>query len=78
MIDILENVAKFDRVVAEHVLWMFYDAEEIGSSDINACVNNILMEYYAKASDAPAHQFSIAKIAVRQALFNMEDIRNLY
>jgi hypothetical protein len=57
---------------------MFDDAEEIGSSDINACVNNVLMEYYPKASDAPTHQFSIAKIAVRQALFNIEDIRQLY
>jgi hypothetical protein len=36
------------------------------------------MEYYPKASDAPVHQFSIAKIAVRQALMNMEDIRQLY
>jgi hypothetical protein len=78
MIDILENVAKFDQAVAENVLWMFDDAEEIGSSDINACVNNILREFYKDVKEAPVYQFSMVKIAVRQALFNMEDIRNLY
>ncbi len=78
MIDILENVEKFDRVVAEHVLWMFDDAEEVGSSDINACANAIIRDFGQAPADVANDQFYMIRIAVRQALRNMEEIRQLY
>ena len=32
--------------IEEQTYWMFNDAEEIGSSDISACVRNVLSDYY--------------------------------
>jgi hypothetical protein len=32
--------------IEEQTYWMFNDAEEIGSSDISACVRNVLNDYY--------------------------------
>ena len=32
--------------IEEHVEWMFGDAEEIGSSDLSACVRAVLSDYY--------------------------------
>lgn len=78
MFDFLADVARFDRVVSENVLWMFDDAEEIGSSDINACVNAIIQDFGQVPAEVANDQFYMIRIAVRQALSNMEDIRNLY
>jgi len=44
--------------IEEYSEWMFDDAEEIGSSDISACVRAVLNEYYpgdpAQASKSEA------------------------
>ena len=32
--------------IEEYAEWMFDDAEEIGSSDISACVRAVLSDYY--------------------------------
>jgi hypothetical protein len=32
--------------IEEYSYWMFDDAEEIGSSDISACVRAVLSDYY--------------------------------
>jgi len=32
--------------IEENTYWMFKDAEEIGSSDISACVRAVLSDYY--------------------------------
>ena len=77
-IDLLDNPARFDRIVCENVLWMFDDAEEIGSSDINACVNAIIRDFGVEPAEVENSQFYMIRIAVRQALFNMEEVRNLY
>lgn len=78
MFDFLADVARFDRVVAENVLWMFDDAEEVGSSDINACANAIIRDFGQVPADVANDQFYVIRIAVRQALRNMEEIRQLY
>lgn len=78
MFDFLSDVARFDRVVCENVLWMFGDAEEVGSSDINACVNDIIRDFGVAPADVADSQFYMIRIAVRQALRNMEEIRALY
>ena len=78
MFDFLSDVARFDRVVCENVLWMFGDAEEVGSSDINACVNDIIRDFGQVPAEVADDQFYMIRIAVRQALRNMEDIRALY
>ena len=31
-----------EQIVQEEVEWMFSDAEEVGSSDISACMRNII------------------------------------
>lgn len=78
MFDFLDDVARFDRVVCENVLWMFGDAEEVGSSDINACVNDIIRDFGVAPAEVSDNQFYMIRIAVRQALRNMEEIRALY
>lgn len=78
MFDFLADVARFDRVVCESVLWMFDDAEEIGSSDINACVNAIIRDFGADPAEVANDQFYMIRIAVRQALMNIEEVRALY
>lgn len=78
MFDFLSDVARFDRVVCENVLWMFGDAEEVGSSDINACVNAIIRDFGQEPAAVSDNQFAIIRIAVRNALRNMEDVRALY
>lgn len=78
MIRFLEDVAKFDQVVCENVVWLFDDAEEIGSSDINCCVMNVFRSLGYDPSDMSNVEFSAARTAVRQAISNLDLIRMIY
>ena len=62
--------------VKESALWSFFDWEEgfgIGSSDINACVREILKCYFKSADDAPDHEFNIVRKMVSTELVLMEN-----
>lgn len=78
MFDFLADVERFDRLVCENVLWAFGDAEEIGSSDINACVNSIIRDFGQVPAEVADNQFYMIRIAVRNALGNIDLIRQLY
>ena len=71
-------VAQYRLLACENVLWMFGDAEEVGSSDINACVNDIIRDFGVAPAEVSDNQFYMIRIAVRNALRNMEDVRALY
>jgi hypothetical protein len=78
MIRFLDDVAKFDQVVCDNVLWSFDDAEEIGSSDINACVNSIFRDLGFDPKEVSNDEFRVMKFAVRNAIGNLDDIRANY
>ncbi len=75
---ILENINTFDRTVCENVKWLFDDAEEIGSSDVNACVNNVLNDLGVDPKEATNEEFFIVKRAVNNAIGNLDFIRAHY
>lgn len=59
------------NLVNDEVSWMFGDVEEIGSSDINACANNVLSAYYEHASEASDSEFQLVRNAVRNSIGEM-------
>jgi hypothetical protein len=71
----LDDVANFDSVVCDNVEWMFDGAEEIGSSDINACVNNVIQQLGFKVEEISTEEFMVAKFAVHNAISNLDWIR---
>ena len=78
LVPFLDDVFAFDQCVCENVSWMFDDAEEIGSSDINACVNNILREYYDDVNAVDNSVFAIVRRSVQCAIGNLDYIRANY
>ena len=62
-----------EDIVQEEVQWMFSDAEEIGSSDITACVNNILLAAASCGIEVDESQVSIRGL-ISDALCEMEGV----
>ena len=60
--------------IEEHVEWMFGDAEEIGSSDLSACVRAVLSDYYTgelvQATDPEA---ALVRNYIHNAIREMSD-----
>jgi hypothetical protein len=55
--------------IEEQTYWMFNDAEEIGSSDISACVRNVLDAYYpGELVQATAQEFELVRNYVRNCI----------
>lgn len=78
VVPFLDDVFAFDQCVCEEVNWLFGDAEEIGSSDINACVRNILRNYYDDVDAVSDGIFSIVRRSVQCAIGNLDYIRANY
>ena len=57
---------------------MFGDAEEIGSSDINACVNSVFRDLGFEPKEVSDDEFRVMKFAIRNAIGNLDEIRQLY
>lgn len=55
--------------IEEQTYWMFNDAEEIGSSDISACVRNVLNDYYpGELVQATAQEVALVRNYVRNCI----------
>jgi hypothetical protein len=55
--------------IEENTYWMFKDAEEIGSSDISACVRNVLNDYYpGELAQATAQEFALVSNYVHNCI----------
>ena len=52
--------------ITEQVSWMFADAEEIGSSDVSACVRAVFASLGYDADQASDHDYNI----IRDAVYN--------
>ena len=68
----LETMA-LDLIVQEEVHWMFGDAEEIGSSDISACVRQVLDTAESCGVEVDESQVSI-RFMISDALCEMEGV----
>jgi hypothetical protein len=64
----LENTGTFDAVVTDLVNLYFSDAEEIGSSDISACVRGVLLQFYENVDEVSNEERYIVRNAVRRAI----------
>ena len=54
--------------IQEQVSWMFADAEEIGSSDVSACVRSVFASLGYDADQARDHDYDIIRVAVTRAI----------
>ena len=60
--------------IEEHVEWMFDDAEEIGSSDISACVRAVLSDYYpGELVQASVQEAALVRNYIHNAIREMSD-----
>ena len=75
------NMRIFDRGIEdlmanieEHVEWMFGDAEEIGSSDLSACVRSVLSDYYpGELVQATDQEAALVRNYIHNAIREMSD-----
>jgi hypothetical protein len=56
--------------IKEETHFSFDGVEEIGTSDINCCVNNILKHFYTDKNDASYIEWEIVRNGVRNTLLN--------
>lgn len=75
---ILNDVALFDYTVVSQTEWFFGAADEVGSSDMNACANAVLEDLGVDPKTASNEEFWIVKNAIRNALCNLEEARGIY
>lgn len=54
--------------ITEQVSWMFSDAEDIGSSDVAACVRSVFASLGYDADQARDHDYDIIRVAVHRAI----------
>lgn len=54
--------------VDEQVSWMFGDADEIGSSDVSACVRSVFSCLGYSAANASDHDYHIIRDAVYKSI----------
>ena len=54
--------------VDEQVSWMFSDAEEIGSSDVSACVRSVFSCLGCSADNASDYDYNIIRNAVYHSI----------
>ena len=54
--------------IAEQVSWMFADADEIGSSDVSACVRAVFASLGYEYDQANDYDVDIIRVAVNRAI----------
>ena len=54
--------------IVEQVSWMFSDADDIGSSDVSACVRAVFASLGYDADRARDHDYDIIRVAVHRAI----------
>ena len=60
--------------IEDYSSWMFDDAEEIGSSDISACVRAVLSDYYpGELVQASVQEAALVRNYVHNAIREMSD-----
>jgi len=57
--------------IQEQVSWMFSDADEIGSSDVTACVRAVFSSLGYEADRATDYDYDIIRGAVHRAIARM-------
>ena len=58
--------------IREQASWMFEDADEIGSSDVSACVRAVFASLGYDADQATDHDYDIIRGAVYRAIARLE------
>ena len=58
--------------IDEQVSWMFEDADEIGSSDVSACVRAVFSSLGYDADQATDHDYDIIRGALYRAIARLE------
>jgi hypothetical protein len=58
--------------IQEQVSWMFADADEIGSSDVTACVRAVFSSLGYEANRATDYDYDIIRGAVYRAIARLE------
>ena len=58
--------------ITEQVSWMFADADEIGSSDVSACVRAVFASLGYDYDRATDHDYDIIRGAVYRAIARIE------
>jgi hypothetical protein len=60
--------------IEDYSYWMFDDAEEIGSSDISACVRAVLSDYYpGELVQASVQEAALVRNYIHNAIREMSD-----